>query len=134
MWVFSSVAAILDFWVFSSVAAILDFSDNGVELVRYDATGGERAVSLLCISYTQCFRVCIYRLYRLGSRRCFAVGQKWSVLSYNFVKRRTFLVVFVYKNGRHLNGYIAYHAVGRASPLSGCIQNEPIIRDYYKLE
>ena len=47
MWVFSSVAAILDFWVFSSVAAILDFSDNGVELVRYDATGGERAVSLV---------------------------------------------------------------------------------------
>ena len=50
-------------------------------------------------------------------------GAKIEPFILQLCERRTFLVVFVYKNGRHLNVYIAYHAVGRASPLSGCIQN-----------
>ena len=50
---------------------------------------------------------------RLGSRRCFVRrnGSFYPTILLKVVP--TFLVVFVYKNGRHLNGYIAYCGPGR---------------------
>ena len=40
-------------------------------------------------------------------------GAKIEPFILQLCERRTFLVVFVYKNGRHLNGYIAYCGPGR---------------------
>ena len=45
----------------------MDFSDNGVELVRYDATGGERAVSL--VYFLRSVFECVFTAYISGAER-----------------------------------------------------------------